>query len=187
MHKFCAADNSKDSQVPKHLGSDSTKESSTVSVASEPTPLQETDCRDMSTQMTPVESLNNSAYTTPGLASPSNHCNTAGKQTSSLGAAPAAIDLLKLQGLHLAKLEFHQLAEDDQPSLDRKSVWTMREEEEMESCASLREDLDDQDRCQSGTKGTAWKEAEQKKAFVRLLFLSLFALKFEDTILLVSK
>ena len=80
-----------------------------------------------------------------GSISSTNHC------------APAAIDLLKLQGLHLAKLEFHQLAEDDQPSSDRKSVWTMREEEEMESCTSLREILDDQDRCQPGTKGTAWK------------------------------
>ena len=36
-----------------------------------------------------------------------------GSTSSANQCAPTTIDLLKLQGLHLAKLEFHQLAEYD--------------------------------------------------------------------------
>ncbi|KAG0615355.1 hypothetical protein M758_5G034500 [Ceratodon purpureus] len=163
-----SSDAFKDSQVPKHPPLVLKKESSTVSGAAEP--LQETTiCKDMGTQMTPVESLKNSTCTTPGLAvSPTRHCNTpAGRRASSLGAIPMAVDLLELQGCHLAKLELRQLVGDDQPSLERKSIWTTREEEEMESSASLREDPEDLDRCQLGTKATAWEEAEHSKALIR--------------------
>lgn len=189
LHHFHAADDLKDGQVPKRPRSVS-KESSTVSVAAEPTPLQEpTSCRDMGTQMTPVESLKNSTCTTPGLAgSPTRHCNTpAGRWASSLGAVPAAVDLLELQGCHLAKLELRQLAGGDQPSIDRKAIWATREEEEMESSASLREDPEDLDRCQLSTKATAWEEAEQTKVLVRLLFLLPFDLKFEKAVHLFTK
>jgi hypothetical protein len=154
------------------------KELGTVSVS-----LQEAtrSCRDMGTQMTPVGSVKNSTCTTPGVvSSPTRCCNTpVGRRASSLGATPVAVDLLEFQGCHLAKLELRQLAGDDQPSLDRKAVWTTREEEELESSASLREDPEDPDnRCQLGTKATAWEEAEQTKTLIRLLFSLHFFLHF---------
>jgi len=147
------------------------QELSTVSVAAEPVPLQEPKNRkDMGTQMTPIETPGNSTCTTPGLtASPTRHNTPAGVRAYSLGAIPAAVDSLEFQTCHMEKLELRNLAGDDQPSLDRSNVWTTREEEEMESATSLREDPEDLARFQLAAKATSWEEAEKTKALVRLL------------------
>ena len=138
-----------------------------------------TTCRDMGTQMTPVESLRNSTCTTPGIiTSPTRHNTPArsGRRASSLGAIPGAVDSLELQSCHLAKLELRKLA-GDAPTLDRNIVWITREEEERESAASLREDTEDLGRCQLASKTTKWEEAEKTKALLRLLlFFHLYCL-----------
>lgn len=86
-----------------------------------------------------------------------------------------AVDSLELQTRHMEKLELRTLAGDgQQSSLDRSNIWTTREEEEMESAASLREDPDELERFQLAAKATSWEEAAQTKALVRLVFLSLF-------------
>lgn len=155
------------------------QELSAVSVAAELVSVEEpSNRRDMGTQMTPLESPKNSTCTTPGLtASPSGHNTPAGIRAYSLGAIPAAVDSLELQTRHMEKLELRNLARGDQPSLDRSNIWTTREEEEMESAASLREDPEDLERFQLAAKATSWEEAEQTKALARFLFLSLFALQ----------
>jgi len=155
-----------ESRIPTHARSLSMKEISTVVVAPVCFP-EPTSCRDMGTQMTPAESLRNSTCTTPGLTtSPTRHNTPArsGRRACSLGAFPGAVESLELQSCHLAKLELRKLAGDGQPTLDRNSVWTTREEEEMESAASLRGYSGDR---KNAAKASAWEEAEQTKALVR--------------------
>lgn len=168
---------SPESRIPKHARSVSMKEISTIVVPLVVAPVclpEPTSCRDMGTQMTPAESLRNSTCTTPGLTctSPTRHNTPArsGRRASSLGTFPGTVETLELQSCHLAKLELRKLAGDGQPTLDRNSVWTTREEEEMESAASLRGDSGDR---KNAVKANAWEEAEQAKALARLLFLSL--------------
>lgn len=178
LHCCHNADKSRGSQVSKRTRSLSMQELSTVSVAAEPISRPEpTNRRDMGTQMTPIETPENSTCTTPGLtASPTRHNNTPAEiRAYSLGAIPVAVDSLELQTRHMEKLELRNLAADDQPgSLDRSNIWTTREEEEMESAASLREDPEELERFQLAAKATSWEEAEQSKALVRLLFLSFY-------------
>lgn len=133
--------------------------------------------RDMGTQMTPIvtpiETAENSLCTTPGItASPSRHNNTpVGIRAYSLGAVPGAVDSLKLQTLYLEKLGLRDQVEEGHPDLDRSNIWTTREEEEMESAASLREDPQELERFQLAAKATSWEKAELAKTLVRLHFL----------------
>lgn len=143
--------------------------------------------RDMGTQMTPVESMKNSTCTTPGFNTPG--FNTPGFNTPGLNTSPnrhntparsgrracslGDVEALELQSCHLAKLELRKLSGADGLSvLDRNSVWTSREEEDMESAASLRADSEDLERCKLIAKANAWEEAERAKVLARLPFLS---------------
>ncbi|XP_024378303.1 uncharacterized protein [Physcomitrium patens] len=165
----------KDSGVMKHGRSVSMKEISAVDpLAAEPVSFQSAAarCRDMGTQMTPVESLKNSTCTTPGLAiSPTRHntpARSGTRRAASLGDIPGGMEALELQSCHLAKLGLRKVAVDGQPTLDRNIVWTTREEEEMESSASLREaHSEDQEKSRIAAKVSAWVEAEQAKATAR--------------------
>lgn len=180
MYRLRGAETFKDIQKTKRSRSVSMQELSTLAADTELVYLPEppvVNRRDMGTQMTPIETAENSVCTTPGITtSPSRHNNTpVGIRAYSLGAVPGAVDSLELQTLYLEKLELRDQVDDGHPSLDRSNIWTTREEEEMECAASLREDPQELERFQLAAKATSWEKAELAKTLVRLLFLPLYS------------
>jgi len=117
----------------------------------------------MGIQMTLVETPKSSTYIMPGFTESPTTPNT----PTGIRAIPMAIDSFELQTRHMEKLELHNMAGDDQPCLDRSNNWTTREDEEIKSAASLREDSEDMEKFQLAAKTTLWEEANRAKAAVR--------------------
>lgn len=160
-----------DGKSTTHSHSASMREPSAASVAAESIINRNpASCKGISTQIIPGEGHKNpiSSSSVSGFTiSPTRHNTPAGRRASSLGTIPGLIDVLELQTGHIAKLELRKLTGDDQPTLDRGHAWTTREEEELETAASLREDPEVLERDQLTAKAATWEDAEQEKCLAR--------------------